>query len=124
MDSNSIPRTERYSLTLRQLVQCGCQKTLIAADILSTSLRSKGTAKVGINSGSDCNQVIVTAHEAHASVARPEPCAASPQHVSITGAMITMAMGRKLSAKLIALIRASLADIVQDGNYEESESDP
>jgi hypothetical protein len=31
IDSNSIPRTERYSLTLRQLVQCGCQKTLIGS---------------------------------------------------------------------------------------------
>ena len=33
MESNSIPRTERYSLTLRQLVQCGCQKTLMGADM-------------------------------------------------------------------------------------------
>lgn len=40
MDSNSIPRTERYSLTLRQLVQWGCQKTLIGGDIAFTSARN------------------------------------------------------------------------------------
>jgi hypothetical protein len=39
MESNSIPRTERYSLTLRQLVQCGCQKTLMGGDIGKTSRR-------------------------------------------------------------------------------------
>lgn len=33
IDSNSISRTERYSLTLMQLVQCGCQKTLIGAEL-------------------------------------------------------------------------------------------
>ena len=31
IDWNSIPRTERYSLTLRQLVQCGCQNTPIGS---------------------------------------------------------------------------------------------
>src|SRR5215471_15515708 len=35
IDWNSIPRTERYSFTLRQLVQCGCQKTLIGSLILA-----------------------------------------------------------------------------------------
>ena len=39
MESNSIPRTERYSLTLRQLVQWGCQKTLMGADMSFTSAR-------------------------------------------------------------------------------------
>ena len=33
IDSNSISRIERYSLTLIQLVQCGCQKTLIGAEL-------------------------------------------------------------------------------------------
>ena len=37
IDWNSIPRTERYSFTLRQLVQCGCQKTLIGSPISALS---------------------------------------------------------------------------------------
>jgi len=33
---NSIPRTERDSLTLRQLVQCGCQNSLIGSSVLAS----------------------------------------------------------------------------------------
>jgi quercetin dioxygenase-like cupin family protein len=42
IDSNSLPRTERYSLTLRQLVQCGCQKTLIGSLIIVAGLDPTG----------------------------------------------------------------------------------
>ncbi len=46
IDSNSIPRTDRYSFTRRQLVQCGCQKTLMGAVMANSFLSHCDTARL------------------------------------------------------------------------------